>query len=228
MAISFQTLLTNCLLALGDSSGVMWSREDRIWPWCIEAMLTFPILRPMKDDHTNGATVVYSFALPEDFREIISVEYPFNRVPPVYLVRKNRLDPDFHGLAGYYDVDHDYATGNGWMLYISGGLPANVHITTQYLANHDIDMDDDGTHFITIPDEYENILIASVICRAYRERLSAYMQDPTAHMTIITQMTTMVFRAEENFRILVETAQAKLAQSKVSAHQAADKFDRVY
>jgi hypothetical protein len=228
MSVTFQKYLTDCLIALGDSSGSTWSRTNTVIYWALEAIVSFPILRPMKDDHTNGASVVYSLALPVDFREIIDVEYPISQTPPVYLVRKNRLDPDFYSSDGSYDVDHDYSTGKGWMLYISGGVAALAHIYTQYLANHDTAMVDDDSHYLSIPDEYENILIASVICRAYRERLSYYMQDPTAHMTIITQMTTMVAKSEENFRLLVEAAQAKLAQSKVSAHQTSDKFDRVY
>ena len=89
-------------------------------------------------------------------------------------------------------------------------------------------MDDDSTTEISVPEEYEDILIGYVLCRGYRERLGFYMQDPTAHMTIITQMTNMVFRAEENYRMVVAAAQARLAQGKVGTHLSLDKFDRVY
>jgi hypothetical protein len=228
MAITFQTLLTDCLVALGDSSGTTWSRTTKMWPWCIEAMLSFPILRPMKDDHTNGPSTVYSFAMPTDFREVISVEYPVSQTPPTYLVRKNRLDPNFYKIAGFYDIDHDYASGSGWMMYVSGGVRAAAHVYTQYLANHNTDMADDGLHFISIPDEYENILIQNVICRAYRERLSYVMQDPTAHSSVIQQMTEMVNKAEEQYREMVLRAQEKLATSIASPKMTADKFDRVY
>jgi hypothetical protein len=228
VTVSFEQLLTDCLVALGDSLAATWSRINIMMPWCIEAIQSFPILRPMLDDHTNGASIVYSYAMPADFRQLISVEYPISQQPPVYLVRKNRLDPNFYNQDGFYDIDHDYSTGTGWTMYVSGGIAAAAHIKTQYLANHDTAMTDSEECMLSVPDEYETILISSVMCRAYRERLGYMMQDPTAHMTVITQMTEMVHHMEEYYQSQVAAAQAKLANSIVSPRQAADKYDRVY
>ena len=228
MSITFTKLLSDCLVAMGDETAATWDRTDTIWPWAIEGMLAFPILRPMTDDHTNGAVLVYSFDLPTDFREVITVEYPISQVPPSYLVRKNRLDPDFHNAAGYYDIDHNYASGEGWVCFVSKGLGANHHIRTNYLANHDTAMLDDSTVTITIPDEYENILVAYVLAKGFRERLSAYMITPTAHSSLIMQMTDMVRKAEDNYHLLVQRAQQKLADSRITPNVAVDKFDRVY
>ena len=228
MSISFQQLITDCLVALGDDDASTWSRVNIMLPWCKEAIRTFPILRPMKDDHTNGASAVHIVTLPDDFREVISVEYPVDQDPPEYLVRKNRLDPDFYGEAGFYDIDHDYSTGKGWVMYLSGELAANAHIYTQYLANHDTNLVDNANSYITIPDEYEGILIQQVMCRAYRERLGAMMQDPTAHTNIVYQLTQMVQKAEETYRLMVNEAQHQLTNSVVSAHKTVDKYDRVY
>jgi hypothetical protein len=229
MTTSFKTLLTDCLVALGDSTGATWSRVNRMWPWVIEAMKTFPILRPMLDDHTNGALASYGLQLPTDYREIISVEYPINQFPTSYLIRKNRLDPDFYHDVCFYDVDHDYATGtNGYILYLSGPIAPLAHIMTQYLANHDLAMADDDLHFITIPDQYVDILIAQVICRAYRERLSFYMQNPTSTTNVIMQLTDMVLKAEESYHSMLTAAQLKLADSRISGDKKVDKYDRVY
>jgi len=228
MSITFTKLLSDCLVAMGDETAATWDRTDTIWPWAIEGILAFPILRPMIDDHTNGLTLVYVYDLPADFREVITVEYPISQVPPVYLVRKNRLDPDFHIAAGYYDIDHNYVSGSGYVCYVSGGIAAAAHIKMQYLANHDTAMLDDATDLITIPDEYENILVAYVLAKGFRERLSAYMIIPTAHSSLIMQMTEMVRRAEENYVNLVLRAQQKLADSRITPNVAVDKFDRVY
>jgi hypothetical protein len=228
MTISFLTLLTDCLVALGDTMGSTWTRIGVMDQWCIEAIRSFPILRPMFDDHTNGASVVYSVQMPTDFRQLISVEYPINQAPPVYLMRKNRLDPEFYNQAGYYDIDHDYTTGSGWSMYISGGVAALAHIKSQYLANHNTAMTDVGTCYLSVPDEYYSILITSVMCRAYRERLSFMMQDPTAHMTVITQLTEMVQHIEDLFQSQVAAAQSRMANSIVSPRLSGDKFDRVY
>lgn len=228
MTTTFTQLLTDCLVALGDPSALTWSRTSVMWPWCIEAMKTFPILRPMRDEHTNGITLVYSFAAADDFREMISVEYPVGQQPPVYLVRKNRFDPDFYKMSGYYDNDHDYSAGTGWFIYISGGIAKLAHVCIQYLANHDVAMADDDTVLITVPDEYENILIAQVICRAYRERLSYFMQNPTAQTNVIMQYTDMVQKAEESYYAMLASAQLKLADSKIIGDKEVDKYDRVY
>jgi hypothetical protein len=228
MTITFTKFVTDCLMVAGDWQVATWSRISHGLPWAKEALQAFPILRPMLDDHTNGASIVYSYAMPTDFREIISVEYPISQQPPVYLIRKNRLDPNFYGEAGYYDVDHDYSTGSGWLCYVSGGVAAAAHIKTQYLANHPTNLADDSTAVVTVPDEYEPILIAYFITRAWRERLGNTMRDPTAHTSTISQITEMVHKADDNYLQMVQQAQAKLADSKITPHREVDKFDRVY
>ena len=96
MPITFSDLLTDCSVALGDVAGTTWDRTTIIWPWCIEAIRTFPILRPMFKDKTTGLGEEHGFELEADFREMISVEYPVNQHPTSYMVRKNRLDPAFY------------------------------------------------------------------------------------------------------------------------------------
>src|SRR4030065_773668 len=170
MSTTFTKLLNDCLYALGEAvdSG-NFPRATVVSVWAVESMQNFPILRPMLDDHTNGVSIVYSYELPADFREVITIEYPIGTQPPTYLVRKNRLDPDFHTSAGYYDIDHAYvyagmdaelATGLGFVAYISGGIAALAHIKMQYLANHKTTLLDDATDLISVPDEYNHICIA--------------------------------------------------------------------
>jgi hypothetical protein len=228
MSLTWTKVLDHCLIALGDTAGATWSRTSIIWPWVQEAVLNFPILRPMLDDHTNGASVVYSYSAPSDFREVITVEYPIGQQPPTYLMKKNRLDSNFWDAAGYYDIDHDYSTGSGWTIYVSGGVAASAHIKMQYLADHDITITDDSVDVWSIPDQYESIVIAYVLAKAYRERLSYFMQNPTAHTSMILQFTEMVQHAEENYRLRAQSALQRLADSKITPNVAVDKFDRVY
>jgi hypothetical protein len=148
-------------------------------------MLAFPILRPMVHDFTVIGAGTHMISLPEDFREVIAVEFPISLSPPHYLVRKSRLDASFYLDQDLYDIDRDYTAGTGWMLYVGASLAVGAHVKTQYLANHDTDMADDSATVITVPAEYENILVAYVVAKAYREHLSLYMQDPTVHTSII-------------------------------------------
>jgi hypothetical protein len=229
MAISFGQLLTDCLVALGDINGSIWSREDVIFPWCLEALRSFPILRPMFYDYSDLAANVYEFTLPADFREVISVEYPIGQQPPAYCLRKRRTDPNFYDADNFYDVDHNYDKGEGWVMHISTLISAPAHVHVEYLANHDTEsMADESDSFITVPDEYESLLVNQVICRAYRERLGNYMLDPTAHSSIIQQLTDMVMKMEQTYRQQVEDAQNRLVNSIVTSHKQVDKFDRVY
>ena len=227
MATSFQALLTDCLVAMGDSLAGTWSRTDVIWPWCLEAIIQFPILRPALKT-TTIATASHQLILEADFREVITVEYPLSQDPPVYLIRMNRLDPQFYASDDHYDIDRDYTTGTGWVLWTSKKLPVSAQITVSYLANHKTDYTDSGTSYITVPSEYKNILVAYVLAKGWRERLGFYSLDPTAHMSIIEQMTDMVNKADDHYQQLVKVAQEKLTQSRRSPHMSSDKFDRVY
>jgi hypothetical protein len=228
MAFTWSKVLTDCLVSLGDSLAATWSRTSVISPWVAEAVINFPILRPMLDDHTNGASIVYSYQAPVDFREVITVEYPISEQPPSYLARKNRLDEDFWNSDGYYDIDHDYSAGSGWYIWVSGGVAALAHIKMQYLANHNTTIVDDTIATWSVPDQYESIIIAYVVAKAFRERLSFYMVNPTAHTSIIQQMTEMTRRAEENYKELCFQALRRLADSRITPNVASDKFDRVY
>ncbi len=87
---------------------------------------------------------------------------------------------------------------------------------------------DDSTDEITVPDEYENILIAYCVAKGFRERLGFFMQDPTAHSSIIGQMTEMVHHAEQNYDRLVDSGSKKLVDSRTTPQMQVDKHDRVY
>jgi hypothetical protein len=125
-------------------------------------------------------------------------------------------------------VDHNYAEGVGWIIHFSAELAADDHVKTEYLAGHDLNMADDEQHLITISDEFYGILVAQVLCRAYRERLGVYMQDPTVHTSIVMQLTEMVRKAEDHYNEMLLAAQQRIANSRLSPRQAMDGFDRVY
>ncbi len=227
-AIAYDDFLDHCQHALSDVAGAIWNRANFMVPWGIEAIQAFPILRPMYLDKVSLLTPIWYFRLPDDFREIISVEYPVGYHPVRYLTRVNRLDPHFYDDATNFDVDNDYTTGNLYQLYLSSQISAGVHMYVQYLGNHDTAMVDDANHFLTIRPEYEHILITYVMCKAYRERLSFHLQYTTMQQTMITQLTDMVYHLEEQYRTLVAEALAGLSESKITTSWQVDKHDRVY
>jgi hypothetical protein len=154
----------------------------------------------------------HNFALPTDFREVINVEYPVNQDPPHYLIRKNELDPAFYSIEYCYDVTHNYKGGIGWFMYISNLVLINEHVYIYYLANHSVGLADDSVATITVPDEYENIIIAYVVAKAYRERLGAFMIDPQL-IAPSSANDKMVHHAED-MTLTWEKAVLKLAESR--------------
>ncbi len=232
MTTSFSKLLTDCLLAMGDEDASTWSRTDVIIPWAKEAILAFPILRPVQLKLSCPAYASrhgsYALELPDDFRELVCVEYPVAQEPPCFLHRMNRLDPDFYEHDDHYDIDRNYVDGKGFILWTSKIVPVGEYVAINYLGNHKTDLTDSTESLLSVPDEYEHILIAYVAVKGYRERLGAYMQDPTAHTSIINQMYEMVQHAEERYQKLVDEAVARYTDARVSPHFKFDKFDRAY
>jgi hypothetical protein len=231
MSISFHQLLDDCMLAIGDVAGATWSRADVITPWAKEAMLAFPILRPTTESLTVAIAAKHNHKLPVDFREIVSVEYPIGEEPPVFLTRMNHFDPQFYQSEDHFDVSRyylDYVSYTGWMVITSKLMPIDEDIKVNYLANHNVDLDDDPADLLTVPDEYEYILVAYVVAKAYRERLSFYSQNPTVYTNLIYQMVQMVDKADARYQQLVNEAIAKSSESRKSPPMQVDKFDRVY
>jgi len=227
MTIAYDDFIDHCLAALSDSAGAVWART-KILAWGIEAIQSFPILRPLLLDKVSALVPLWNFRLPDDFREIMSVEYPVSQHPARYLNRRNHLDPRFYDETDNFDVENDYTTGNLYQIFFSNALPAGYHVFVNYLGNHDTAMTDVGTCFLSVRDEYETILITFVMCRAYRERLSFHLQNPTVQATIISQLTDMVNHLEEQYRTLVAEAIAGLSESMITLARKVDKHDRVY
>ena len=228
MSTTFTALLDLCQLELGDVPGALWSRTDTVWPWCIEAMKIFPILRPMREDHIMAADG-HSYDLASDFREVISVEYPISQTPPEYLSRMNELDPAFYSSAAKYDVIHNYADGSGYTLYLSDLILTGEHVVVNYLTSQQTSgMLDNSAVLVTVPDQYIHIIVAYVTAKAYRWSLGKNMVSPTAHSSIIAQMTDMVNKAEQRYNDLVGQVHQNLVNSRVTPKQQVDQYDRVY
>jgi hypothetical protein len=226
MTTIFSDLIDECEIMLNDVTHAVWTR-NLVTHWCKEAMLAFPILRPQQMTYTF-LSAGYSIPMATDFREMLSVEYPVDESPPKYLQRMNRHDEDFFDGDTHYDVDYDYVDGVGWVLWTSHEMQSGDEVYINYLANHATNIDDDDTDTITVNDEHVPIIVCYVIWKAYNERLSVYMQQPTAYSQVVTQMNIAVQDAHERYQKLVALAQARLAAGRPSPKMKMDDFDRVY
>jgi hypothetical protein len=236
MAITFTKLLDDILYMLGyegPGEGIpenTWSRELQLDPWAKQAILAFPLLRPKVYGFILiGST--HNIELPLDYKEMKSVEYPAGQEPPVFLARLNHLEKGFYSSRQtYYDIDRNYSTGEGWILIISKLLVEGDHIHINYLTPHETDLNDDATDEITVPDEYEEILIMYVISKCYRELLTTYAIDPSMHENVITELTEMINQAEVRYMGMIKNLlnSTTAGNSAITPNRIVDMYDRVY
>lgn len=223
---TFGNHLTRVMYSLGDPSGSIWSRTNEVWYWLIEAIREFPILRPMQEDISEiGVGDIHTLSLPADFKEIISVEWPVDQTPPRYHLRRNRLEADFYD-GDTYDIERDYESGSGWTLWMGQPIPPGEVVRVDYLAMHDTSATE--IMVLTVPDQYLNILTEYCIIRAWTERLSTEISNPTAHATTIAQINSTIQHHRETYNRLVQQAVREMTTSRVTMNRRMDKHDRIY
>ena len=227
MSTTIDDLVTMCETALGGTVAAATWGDTVLTDWVGQAIVAFPILRPVQWQFT-AEVLSRTAALPADYREVISLEYPIEQDPPSFKTRLSHLDPTFYESDDYYDIDRDYVSMEGYQLFMSFTPALAAEVNLNYLAIHSITPPREGELEIAIPEEYYPIVIADVVSKAFRERLSVYMQNPTAYTTIIYQMYEMVQHAEDRHTALLADAMAKLSSSRRTPIFKLDKFDRLY
>lgn len=220
---TFGSHLTRIMYSLGDPTEATWSRTLEVWYWLIEAIREFPILRPMQSDIAFDADD-HQEPLPSDFKEIISVQWPITD-DMRYHTRRSRLEEDFYD-GDYYDIDRDYSTGSGWVLWMGQSIPYAQPVRVQYLAMHSTTVSEDMV--LTVPDQYLNILTEYCILRAWTERLSTEISNPTAHDATLSQINAAIAEHRATYDRLVDEAIRELATSRQTMNRRLDKHDRIY
>ena len=238
MTITFTQLLDDIEYQLGfagPGSGLpeqYWERSLHFEPWSKAAILAFPLLRP--DSYAFTMLVPgrnpHIVELPADFRVMVTVEFPGATVPPVLLTRANCQASDFYDTDDYYDIKRNFSLGSGYNIIFSRSLVATDHAHLNYLVPHDADLMDNGVDELTIPDEYEDILIAYVIARAYRHLMTIFVCDPSAHENTISELTQMIKAAEDKYNNMIKslTSDISVGESWIIGNRKSDKHDRVY
>ena len=228
--ITFGTLLTRIQSALGDD-GSIWSRNEVIWPFAIEAIRAFPILRPSSVVITMTSDK-HTFTLPSDFRAVIYVEFPCYQDPPQYLMRKNHLDVNFYSEPGFFDVDRDYVTEDkdpnyAYAMWVSNNLVTGDVLIVRYNASHTTEFANEYS-YITVENQYVHILISHVVYMCFQERLAKQLQDPTAFSNTIAQLSDAVKIAETTYVNKLNRAVEDLSSSERISGWKVDKHDRIY
>jgi hypothetical protein len=220
---TFGSHLDRILYALGDPSEGTWSRTNEVWHWLIEAIREFPILRPMQAD-ISDETDEHVIALPSDFKEIVAVQWPITD-DMRYHTRRSRFSQDFYD-GDYYDVDRDYASGAGWVLWMGQAVDYDQPCRVDYLAEHDDNASENMV--LTIPDQYLNVLTEYCIYRAWTSRLSKEIANPSAFIRNIDQITEAMNLHRSNYLKLLDDISKEMSTSKIVPNRTNDKYDRIY
>lgn len=212
---------------VGDETAVEWS-QAQIEAWCLEGIRDYSQHFP----RTKRTTIAAAdddreYDLPDDFRKVISVEYPAGEEQPNYLVERSRLAERFWGEAGFFDVIERNDASAAAVLIISEKPATGESIVVEYLADHDLQLA--AADDITMPARHEGIIVEFVIWRAWLELLAGEQQSPTSNSSLL--MSQYASNADRAKRSYVESlARALRAVEGASARVTwrLDKWDRVY
>jgi hypothetical protein len=215
--------------ALDDAGAATWSQAV-IEEWCVDAIRDYSRYFPrvIREDISTGAVGgVHEHDLPNDFRDIITVEYPQGEDPPEYLDRLHYQDPYFWNSDKNYDIIARHEEILNGILIVSAETTALETIRIEYVGDHDLDLASGDQ--ITVPMRHEDLLIAYVVWVAWRELASTEMQDPTSNSSLLmAQLFQNAGSAEYDYRGMIDDALK--ARSGVSEWEVwrMDKWDRSY
>lgn len=228
------SLADRAQLALADSAAGTWAQAT-VESWVLDGIRDysqhFPrVVTTTVDEIGAGAT--HYLDLPADFLDVVSVEFPKDEDPPVFLERRSLHHATFWDVDGYYDVQK-----TGQMTETPTGYTANRLVfsrqpesdegyTIRYLAPHPTDLE--STDTTTVRVDHEGIIILFVIWRALKERQLAEAANPDTTSRYLNQLVYAATQAELEYRRAMERAEGARAESAWTGPWAADVYDRIY
>ena len=201
--------------------------------WVIDGIRDYSQRFPRTDTISiamSGTDLGHEFDISTDVIALVLVEYPGDEDPPVYLKRRPRTHSQFYGHEGYYDylVTNDATEYS--VLYLSEEPTDGEKVYITYLCHHDVTLSSGDD--ITVPVTHESIIELYVIWQAFKERLSAQIQDPdtslAGNVTLLQQLVKGATQAEQEYRRALQRAQEARSQSALSGPWKADDHDRIY
>ena len=225
-------LADRCQSTLADTAAGTWS-QDVVEEWVIDGIRDYSQRFPRTDTISitmSGTDLGHEFDISTDVIALVLVEYPGDEDPPVYLKRRPRTHSQFYGHQGYYDFHVTNDATEYAVLYLSEEPSDGEKVYITYLCHHDVTLlsGDD----ITVPVTHESIIELYVIWQAFKERLSAEMQDPdkslAGNVTLLQQLVKGATQAEQEYRRALQRAQEARSQGGITGPWKADDEDRIY
>lgn len=221
-------------IAIADATNQTWD-STLVKGWIKDAIRDYSQLLPRtKQSSLSLLSGNTEHLLPADFRAMISMEYPDNQTPPVYLYRLDRRHPDFsyRDNPRAYDVTikNDGSTDLEAKLWLSGAAIINDESTPiVYLADHDWELDDSDS--LTVPGRDEPVLILYVVWQAWKYIASFEVREPDPTTLLLSQLASNADRAERAYRRALNQAVAGRNETTggyIAAPWKADIYDPIY
>ena len=224
---TLQTLINSCEAHLGDSANAIWITSD-IEQWCRDAIADYSLHYPQTISQTHNAAASYEYDLDDGFMDIVSVEYPSGLTEPRFLQWKDRLDDDFYGRDGYYDIIKKGSAAANILVTSKLIGVTGEDIITLSLAIHDNTIA--SLAALTIPNEHLHLLRNYVFWQAAVQLKAKEEANPTSNSSLL--MSQYAVNSDRSRRAYVDAlAKAVFATSKSSQISWQDKVNessRIY
>ena len=224
---TLQTLINNCESHLGDNANATWKTAD-IEQWCRDAIADYSLHFPQVLSQTINAAAVYEYNLVAGFKDAISIEYPDGDDPPTFLQWKDRLDNDFYGAQGYYDIIKKGSAAVSAIVTSEKIGATGDDLIVLYSATHDNTIG--SLSSLTIPDDHLHIIRNYVLWQAAVQLMLIEEANPTSNSSLLmSQYAINVDRARRAYVDIL--AKALYATSKsviISWQDKAPESTRIY
>ena len=227
MSYSLTTLEGICAALLSDSGNATWSTLV-LDQWINLAINDLSIHFPMVVDYEiNGLGATHFYDLSPNIKGIISVEYPVGEDPPRFLERKSYSEPEFSYLPGYYDFlkTNSSYSGSPPQLAVSDDLSAIDVVMVRAVSDHSPLLE--GSDECTILDRHVQLIPLFVRWKAFSERSSYEMRDPSPLNSIQSSFELNTQRAELAYTSALAKAIEAEGDSAISSWKM-DGYDRIY
>jgi hypothetical protein len=239
---TLSTLINDCLGLIGDTAKAVFT-EAQIEEWINESIeqLSMYFPRRLKEEiSTTNDDRKYMLAtetgVSHQVVSVLTVEYPADEDPPVYLQYREYTHPKFWIEDGFYCVVKrfdafmpDDAPAEGY------GSPSEIWISTKPKTGETIRLECYVEHdalsehgdILTVLPRHEHLINLFVRWKAWSELATSEGMDPDPVQALTATMEVNVGKAERSY--LDALKQAQQAESDTGqAHLFMDKWDRIY
>ena len=224
---TLRSLINSCESHLGDDANAVWAAAD-IEQWCRDGIADYSLHFPRTVSQTHTAAAAYEYNLDAGFFDIISVEYPSGQAEPEFLQWKDRLDEDFYGSDGFYDVIRKGSSAASLLVTSKNiGVTGESIITLSHAA-HDNTIASLST--LTVTDEHLHLVRNYVLWQAAAQLKTKEEANPTSNSSLLmSQYAINVDRARRSY--VDALAKAVFATSKsvqISWQDRSNETTRIY